>query len=135
MKPPCVVVVKYILPAIRFLVTKELVEKYNLRKIDVSEKMELTPAAITQYFKGERGVMLTQELMQSKETMEKVSEVAEILAKSDVSADYIIEKICEICMTIKHERIICKLHQKDLPALEECRCPACPPAVTSKTTS
>jgi len=133
MKPPCVVVVKYILPAVRFLVTKELVEKYNLRKIEASEKMELTPAAITQYFKGERGVMLTQELMQSKETMEKVSEVAEMLAKSDVPADYIIEKICEICMTIKHERITCKLHQKDLPTLGECRCSTCPPATTSKT--
>ncbi len=133
MKPPCVVVVKYILPAVRFLVTKELVEKYNLRKIEASEKMELTPAAITQYFKGERGVMLTQELMQSKEIMEKVSEVAEMLAKSDVPADYIIEKICEICMTIKHERITCKLHQKDLPTLGECRCSTCPPATTSKT--
>jgi len=33
LKPPCVIVVKYLLPAIRVLVTKELIEKHNMRKI------------------------------------------------------------------------------------------------------
>lgn len=128
MKPPCVVVVKYLLPAIRLLVTKELVEKYKLRKIEVSERVELTPAAITQYFKGERGTIIVQEITQSKETMELVSELAELLAKTDgVPADHIIEKICKICSSIRYEKVICKLHQKDMPGLEECKCPSCQP--------
>ncbi|MCS7096305.1 MAG: hypothetical protein RMK50_04515 [Nitrososphaerota archaeon] len=128
MKPPCVVVVKYLLPAIRLLVTKELVEKYNLRKIDASERMELTPAAITQYFKGERGTIIVQEIAQSRGAMELVSELAELLAKAEeVPADRIIEKVCKICSSIRYEKVICKLHQKDMPSLEECRCPSCQP--------
>jgi len=127
MKPPCVIVVKYLLPAIRVLVTKELIEKHNMRKIDASEKMELTPAAITQYFKGERGATLANEIEQSKEAMSKVSELAETLAKENVPPEALIEKICEICATIRYERVVCKLHQEDFPALNACKCVTCYP--------
>lgn len=119
--------VKYLLPAIRVLVTKELIAKYNLRKIEASEKMELTPAAITQYFKGERGTALAREIAQSPETMEMVSKLAERLARSDASAEEIIEKLCEICAMVRYEKVICKLHQKDLPNLNECKCVTCQP--------
>ncbi|MEM2970357.1 MAG: transcriptional regulator [Candidatus Bathyarchaeia archaeon] len=127
MKPPCVIVVKYLLPAIRVLVTKELIEKYNLRKIDASEKMELTPAAITQYFKGERGTVLANEITQSKGAMEMVSKLAETLARGDAPPEEIIEKICEICAIIRYEKVICKLHQRDLPNLDDCKCVTCQP--------
>jgi predicted transcriptional regulator len=127
-KPPCVIVVKYLLPAIRVLVTKELIEKYNLRKVDASAKMELTPAAITQYFKGERGTALAHEIAHSKEAMEMISKLAEALAKNDVSVENVIEKLCEICTAIRYEKVICKLHQKDMPNLEECKCVTCQPA-------
>lgn len=128
MKPPCVIVVKYLLPAIRVLVTKELIEKHNLRKIKVSEKMELTPAAITQYFKGERGTALAHEIMQYQGAMEMISKLAEAIAKEDAAPESVIEKLCEICTAIRHEKVICKLHQEDLPALgEECKCVACYP--------
>jgi predicted transcriptional regulator len=128
LKPPCVIVVKYLLPAIRVLVTKELVEKHNMRKIDASEKMELTPAAITQYFKGERGTALANEIAQSEETMKMISKLAETLAREDATPENVIEKLCEICTTVRHEGAICKLHQEDLPALKECKCATCYPS-------
>ena len=127
MKPPCVIVVKYLLPAIRVLVTKELVEKHNMRKIEASEKMELTPAAITQYFKGERGTTLANEIARSEGAMKMISKLAETLAKKDETPESIIEKLCEICATIRYERVICKLHQEDLPTLKECKCATCYP--------
>jgi len=127
MKPPCVVVVKYLLPAIRVLVTKELIEKYNMRKIEASEKMELTPAAITQYFKGERGSMLTSQIERSHEVMKMISKLAEALAKEEATPETIIEKLCEICTAIRYEKVICKLHQEDLPTLDACKCVTCYP--------
>lgn len=125
MKPPCVIIVKHVLPAIRVLVMKELIEKYNIRKIDVSTKMELTPAAITQYLKGERGTALLNEIGRSGEAMKRVSKLAEILAKNDVAIEGVVEQLCDICATIRSEEIICELHQKDLPALKGCKCSIC----------
>lgn len=122
MKPPCVVVVKYLLPAIRALVMKELVEKHGMRKIDVSEKMELTPAAITQYIKGERGSFVVNQLTNSEKTMGMISKFAETLAKTDVPTEKVMEELCEICTAIRSEKMICDLHFKDLPTLKECEC-------------
>ncbi|MEM1552424.1 MAG: transcriptional regulator [Candidatus Bathyarchaeia archaeon] len=127
MKPPCVIVVKYLLPAIRVLVTKELIEKHNMRKIEASEKMELTPAAITQYFKGERGATLANEIAQSDDVMKMISKLAETLAKEGATPESIIERLCEICATIRYGKVICKLHQEDLPTLKECKCATCHP--------
>jgi len=126
-KPPCVTVVKYLLPAIRVLVMKELIEKHSMRKIDASAKMELTPAAITQYFKGDRGTMFINELSQSDETMKMVSELAETLARNDAPIESVIEKLCGICAAVRSEGVICNIHQKDLPALKECKCVTCQP--------
>jgi len=125
MKPPCVIIVKHILPAIRVLVMKELIEKYDMRKIDASAKMELTPAAITQYMKGARGTTFLNEISKSEETSKKIAKLAETLAKDEALMENVIEQLCEICATIRSEEIMCQLHQKDLPALKECKCTIC----------
>ncbi|MEM3597285.1 MAG: hypothetical protein QXJ53_04080 [Candidatus Bathyarchaeia archaeon] len=119
------IIVKHVLPAIRVLVAKELMEKYAMRKIDASAKMELTPAAITQYFKGERGANFLGDMTKSGETMKKVSKLAETIAKGDSSMDEVIEQLCGICETIKSEELLCELHKEELPALQKCRCPVC----------
>lgn len=125
MKPPCVIIVKHVLPAIRVLVAKELMEKYGMRKIDVSEKMELTPAAITQYFKGERGASFIGDMTKSRETMKRVSKLAETIAKSGSSIEDVIEQLCGICETIRAEELLCELHKGELPALQKFKCPVC----------
>lgn len=125
MKPPCVIIVKHVLPAMRVLVAKELMEKYGMRKIDASEKMELTPAAITQYFKGERGTNFLGEMAKSEETMKKVSKLAETIAKGESSIEEIIEQMCGICDTIRSEELLCELHREELPVLQKYKCPVC----------
>jgi len=122
------IVVQYVLPAIRVLIMKDLIEKHSMRKIDASAKMDLTPAAITQYMKGERGAMFVDEIMKSGETMKILSELAEALAKGNMHTETIIDKLCRACVTIRSERIICGLHEKELPALKESKCLICEPS-------
>lgn len=55
MKPPCMIVVKDILPSIRVLIARELVGIHGMKKSMVAELMVLTPAAITQYLNTTRG--------------------------------------------------------------------------------
>jgi len=128
LKPPCMIVVQYVLPAIRAVVMKDLIEKYNVRKIDASAKMELTPAAITQYVKGERGAIFADKIVRSEKTMKILSELAETLARDNVPAETIIAKLCQACVTIRSEGIICGLHQKELPGLKQCECAICEPS-------
>jgi hypothetical protein len=104
---------------------KNLIEKYHMRKIDVATKMDLTPAAITQYVKGERGATFVDEIVKSEKTMEILSELAEALVKDNVPAEALIDKLCKACITIRSEGIICRLHQKDLQALKGYKCEIC----------
>jgi len=102
------IIVQYVLPAIRVLITKDLIERHNLRKINVSAKMKLTPAAITQYMKGERGAAFVEKIAKSDKTMEILSELAEALSKDNTPAEIVIDKMCMACMTIRSEGIICQ---------------------------
>jgi predicted transcriptional regulator len=122
------IIVQYVLPAIRVVIMKDLIEKHSMRKIDASAKMDLTPAAITQYMKGERGAMFVDEIMKSEETMKILSELAEALAKDNMHAETIIDRLCKACVIVRSEGTICGLHQKELPALKECKCVICEPS-------
>jgi len=87
---------------------KDLIERYDMRKIDVSAKMKLTPAAITQYMKGERGAAFVEKIAKSDKTMEILSELAEALSKDTMPEEIVTEKMCMACMTIRSEGKICQ---------------------------
>lgn len=122
MKPPCMVVVKYILPSIRALVARSLVEEYNMKPIKVASKMDITPAAVTQYMKGVRGIKEIGELEESEKVKESIRGIVEALFKENVDEMEVLEKMCEACKTIKKEEILCKLHREEFnfPKNKEC---------------
>jgi predicted transcriptional regulator len=84
---------------------KDLMEKYNMRKIDAAARMKLTPAAITQYLKGKRGAVLIEEIEKSGETMEILSELSKAVVKNSVPEELVIEKLCRACMTLRGKGI------------------------------
>ncbi|MFX0091704.1 MAG: transcriptional regulator [Candidatus Hodarchaeota archaeon] len=104
MKPPCVIVVSHILPAIRILVARVLIDEYELRQKDVASKMDLTPAAITQYLKRLRGDQDTVDFIRSKESfMAKIRSIAKHLAEGDIksSSNELITMVCESCCLLR----------------------------------
>jgi uncharacterized protein len=122
MKPYCVTVVKYVLPAMRVLITNELMKKHGLRKIEVAEKMSVSPAAITQYAKGIRGSSYVNEISASEEIMKKISEIAEAVTGDEVGFESVMDNMCEVCRLIRRNKLICNLHADEFydPVLDEC---------------
>ena len=83
MKPPCMMVVQYILPALRVEIAKELSSDYNLKNAEIARKMEVTPAAVTQYLNRTRGGDAADLIQDSKKVMGIVSEVAKDIVEAD----------------------------------------------------
>lgn len=54
MKPPCEIVVWYVIPAIRSELAKELLN-LGMKQKDVSELMDITQPAVSQYITDKRG--------------------------------------------------------------------------------
>jgi len=128
LKPPCIIVVQYVLPAIRVLIAKELVKKYGLKRVKVAEKMGVAPAAVTQYLKEVRGETAVKTVESSVAAMEIISKIADGLAKDEASVYYVLENLCRACRIMMSEGILCVMHKEILPALKEswereCRCP------------
>ncbi len=125
MKPYCVTVVKYVLPAMRVLIMKQLMEEHGLRKTDVAERMSMSPAAITHYTKGFRGSGFIKDISESKEAIKKISEICNAIAIDESPMDIVMEKICEVCKLIRMKGIVCELHREEFSELCLSDCELC----------
>ena len=119
------IVVQYILPALRVAIAKELIEKFELRKIDVAGKMNVTPAAITQYMKRSRGDMASLMIERSGNVKDLVSDISRDLAEKKSPPDVLLTKLCRACRAVRSEGLICDLHKEAMPSLRQVESCAC----------
>jgi predicted transcriptional regulator len=119
------VVVQYILPALRMAIARELVEGYDLRRTEVAERMEVTPAAVTQYLNRTRGDTASDVIGRSSRVMALISEIAGNLAEGETPPDELLMKVCKTCRVVRIEEIICELHKEAMPSLRQIDSCAC----------
>lgn len=118
MKPPCEMVVWYVIPAIRSELAKDLL-KLGMKQKDISELMDITQPAVSQYLTDKRGSGIEF----NDDVKELITDFANDLYSGDAGKSDIISRTCAICKKIKTEDILCQLHQEkgDIPA----DCKAC----------
>lgn len=120
MKPFCEIIVADILPALRALIAKELTDTYDLSQTEVSKKLGITQPAISQYKSELRGYRVKL-LKSNKNTMKFIKELAKQIASGEIKSFDIHRKLCEICMVIRKEKIICNMHEKIYPPAASCK--------------
>ena len=125
LKPPCMIVVQYILPSLRVAIARELVDEFGLKKTEAAEKMNVTPAAITQYLNKSRGEKAAGVIEGSDRIRDLVMDLAEDLMNDESPSDLQLMKLCRSCQAIRAEGLICELHKEAMPSLRElgtCTC-------------
>jgi predicted transcriptional regulator len=125
MKPPCMIVVQYILPALRVAISRQLVNELNLKKSDAAKKMDVTPAAITQYLNKSRGDKAINVIENSERISELITDLARDLAVNENPSDIQLLKLCRACQAIRSEGLICELHKEIMPSLQKIGICAC----------
>lgn len=119
MKPFCEIVVAKILPAMRAIITKELMNTYGMNQVEVAQRLGITQPAISQYSRELRGYNV--KLLQSnKKIMNEIKDLTAKIASGDTKSNKIPEKFCDICEKIRKERIICKMHENNYPSIKPC---------------
>lgn len=119
MKPFCEVIVADILPAMRALIAKELTQAYGFNQTEVSKKLGITQPAISQYKRELRGYRV--KLLQSnKNIMRSIRILSQQIASGKVKSSDAHEKFCEICLMIRKEKIVCRMHEKIYPTVAYC---------------
>ena len=124
MKPFCEVIVTTILPAIRSLITKELLSTYHLTQQEAADLLGLTQPAISQYFRESRGFKVKL-LEKQPGIMKIINDLTKDIAAERLNAKEIQSKFCSICKTVRESKIICRLHEGIYPSIAPCsECPA-----------
>ena len=117
MKPFCEVMVKNIFPAIRALIAKELMDNLNHTQNETANLMCITQPAISQYSRELRGKKVV--ILNSNEKVAAIiKDSAKTLANRDARKNT--GMMCNICIAIRKEGLLCQLHKEIAPAHQNC---------------
>jgi len=116
MKPYCEVIVTTILPAIRSIITKELLSSYHLTQKEAANLLGLTQPAISQYNRESRGFKV-KILEKQPRIMKMIDDLTRDIAAERLNAKEIQSRFCEICKIIRGSKLICSMHEDIYPAI------------------
>ena len=104
MKPPCEIVVWYVIPAIRSELAKELLN-LGMKQKDVSELMDITQPAVSQYITDKRGsgIKLDDNVRQM------IKDFAFELSIGESSKADLIPRTCSICKNVSPAEVMDQL--------------------------
>ena len=95
----CEKFVKNYLPSIKANIVKCLYEDYDLNQTEISETMDITQAAVSQYIRGVRGDReLSEELVE--ETNEAAGKIYKLHDKDELDDEELAKVWCKICKKI-----------------------------------
>ena len=116
MKPPCEIVVWYVIPAIRSELAKELLN-LGMRQKDVSELMDITQPAVSQYITDKRGsgIVLNDDIKQM------IKDFAFELSTGESTKADLIPRTCSICRNVRASDILDQLGISKSELDEDCQ--------------
>jgi predicted transcriptional regulator len=117
MRPPCEIVVNKVLPHIRADIVKILTQEYHMKQIEVSKRLGITQASVSQYLSSSRGG--DKEFHKLFPEMENhAKDIAERIAIGDTK-DAQVALICSMCNKMREDEKFCDYHKGYLD-LESC---------------
>jgi uncharacterized protein len=119
MKPYCEMASQYLLPTIRALIARTLMEKHKMTQQEAATKIGLTQSAISQYMRQLRGSNI-KIIEKDKELMDEIDKFAGRIASGELSNLSVLDEFCVICRLARRKRLLCELHTKHYPDLKDC---------------
>lgn len=116
MKPPCEIVVWYVIPAIRSELAKELLNS-GMRQKDVSELMDITQPAVSQYITDKRGSGIKLD----DNVKDMIHEFAYELSIGKATKADLISRTCKICKNIETDDVLAQLGIDKSELGEDCQ--------------
>jgi len=101
MRPPCERVVRYVLPAVRSIVAKDLIENHGYTQVAAAKKLGTTQAAISHYLYSKRGEKWIDELRRNENVMATVNEVTSGITEEEYDSVHVVSKLCELCTALR----------------------------------
>lgn len=123
---PAEIETKTLIPALRAMLAKRLIEEHGIREEEVSKLLGVTQAAISNYIRGTRGdPILITKLLAVKEVAEMVDDICSNLASNMAYTPASLSKFIGLCNYIKSSLLICDIHHNLETNIDEAVCKEC----------
>lgn len=120
---PSEIETRTLIPALRAILAKKLMEIYNIQEEDISKMLGVTQAAISNYIRGTRGnPELIIKLLSIKEVSEMIDEIASNLSTNMAYTPASLSKFIGLCNYIKSSLLICDIHHNLETNIDEAVC-------------
>ena len=110
---PCEVGVKTVLPAVKAIMARSIVEKHGLNEKQTAELLGLSQSAVSRYVNKERGNLLTVE--NATEVLALIDQMVTSLIKEPNNKAEILKLFCQTCTAIREKGLMCPFCQKEMP--------------------
>jgi predicted transcriptional regulator len=110
---PCEVGVKTVLPAVKAIMARSIVEKHGLNEKQTADLLGLSQSAVSRYISRERGNLLNIE--GTTEVIELIDQMVTHLIKVPDNKRELLKLFCQTCTTIREKGLMCPACQKEMP--------------------
>ncbi len=117
---------KTLIPAIRAIISRRLVNDYNMKEEDVAKLLGITQAAVSNYIRGTRGdAELVKKLTTLPPIAKRIDEISRELASSKAFLPSTMAKYIGLINYIRESMIICDIHHTIEDNIDKEVCKAC----------
>lgn len=121
---PCEVATKSVVPAVRALIAKELVDKCSLSQDEAAEVLGISQSAVSKYTRNVRGYTVRLDDVQEIEPI--IDKIVDMLISRTYDRKELLDSFCQACMIIRAKRLMCKYCKQSDPKLVTKNCVFCP---------
>ena len=119
---PCEIASKSVIPALRAMVARELIEEYGLKQEQVAARLGVTQAAVSKYRHQVRGEAVQLESAPEVQSMSR--DIASMLSTSPSPIE-VSQKLCQACTDIRALGLMCETCHKVDPSWDVEHCTIC----------
>ena len=105
--------VKTVLPAVKAIMARSIVEKHGLNEKQTAELLGLSQSAVSRYVNKERGNLLAIE--NATEVLTLIDQMVTHLIKEPNNKTEILKLFCQTCKAIREKGLMCPHCQKEMP--------------------
>jgi len=114
---------KSVIPAIRALIVKRLVEDHGMTQQEAAKLLGVTQPAVSKYLHEKRGAAI--KLIGIREIDQATTEIAEMVSTQKAQPIEVMSRIEAACEYVRRNRYMCDLHKKLEPGMDIDSCHVC----------
>ena len=109
---PCEVGVKTVLPAIKAIMARQIMQKHGLNEQETAKLLGLSQSAVSRYSSKERGNLISIE--GSNDILALIEQMVTNLIKEPDNKTEMLKLFCQTCQSIREKGLMCPHCQKEM---------------------